>query len=166
MQKYTYIYQIPIDAMITDAVINDPERLLYKNIYLSLYCKGSKGLFKVCVWEGAGGRTELKYFDPKLMTVTLCLSCSLGLLNRRPRAHSAGCWFFLLHHISIFSGPQTQSGFPRAPSVVCGFPYHISPPTAWNSTGNSLARRIQLNYIIDRRHTIFEIECLIVIKRK
>ena len=101
------------------------------------------------------------------MTVILCLSCSLGLLNRSPRAHSAGCWLSLLHLISIFSGPQTPSGFPRAPSVGCGFPYHISTPTVWNSTGNStdplgveliwnrnsiqLARRTQLNYIIVRR---------------
>ena len=71
------------------------------------------------------------------MTVTLCLSCSLGLLNWRPRAHSAGCWLSLLHLISIFSGSQTPSGFPMAPSVGCGFPYHISSPTVWNSTGNS-----------------------------
>ena len=101
------------------------------------------------------------------MTVTLCLSCSLGLLNRRPRAHSAGCWLSLLHLISIFSGPQTPSGFPRAPSVGCGFPYHISTPTVRKSTGNStgplgvelnwnrnsiqLARRTQLSYIIVRR---------------
>ena len=28
-----------------------------QHIYLSLYCKGSKGLFKVCMWEGAGDRT-------------------------------------------------------------------------------------------------------------
>ena len=98
------------------------------------------------------------------MTFTLCLSCSLGLLNQRPRAHFAGCWLSLLHLISIFSGPQTPSGFPRAPSVGCGFPYHISSPTIWNSTGNStgllgvelnwnrnsiqLARRTQLSYII------------------
>ena len=56
--------------------------------------------------------------------------CSTG----RPGVHSAGCWLSLLHHISNFSGPQTPSGFPRAPSVGCGFPYHISsitpPPTA------------------------------------
>ena len=83
------------------------------------------------------------------MTVTLCLSCSLGLLNRRPRAHSAGCWLSLLHLIGIFSGPQTPSGFPRAPSVGCGFPYHMSSPTVWNSTGNSTPT--QLNYIIVRR---------------
>ena len=99
------------------------------------------------------------------MTVTLCLSCSLGLLNWRPRAHSAGCWLSLLHLISIFSGPQTPSGFPRAPLVGCGFPYHISSLTVWNSVDNSsgplgvelnwnsiqLARRIQLSYIIVRR---------------
>ena len=100
------------------------------------------------------------------MTVTLCFYCSLGLLNRKPRAVSAGCWLSLLHLISIFSGPQTPSGFPRAPSVGCGFPYHISSPTAWNSTDNPtgplgvelnwkwnsirLARRTQLSYIIVR----------------
>ena len=85
------------------------------------------------------------------MTVTLCLSCSLGLLNRRPRAHSAGCWLSLLHLISILSGPQTPSGLPRAPSVGCGFPYHTSSPTVWNSTGNSPRTRIQLSYIMVQR---------------
>ena len=84
------------------------------------------------------------------MTVTLCLSCSLGMLNQRPGAHFAGCWLSFLHLISIFSGPQTPSGFPRAPSVGCGFPYHISSPTVWNSTSTPLARQTQLNYIIVR----------------
>ena len=32
-------------------------RLLYQYFYLSLYCKGSKGLFRGCMWEGAGDRT-------------------------------------------------------------------------------------------------------------
>ena len=31
---------------------------------------------------------------------------------------------------------STPSGFPRAPSVGCGLPYHNSSPTVWNSTGN------------------------------
>ena len=42
-----------------------------------------------------------------LMTVTLCLSCSLVLLNRRPRAHSSGpkgpfglMWLSLPHFVS------------------------------------------------------------------
>ena len=54
-----------------------------------------------------------------------------------PRAHSAGCWLSLLHLISVFSGPQTPSGFQTAPLVRCGFTYHNSSPTVWNSTGNS-----------------------------
>ena len=29
-------------------------------------------------------------------------------------------------------------GFPRAPSVGCGLPYHIWSLTVWNSTGNSI----------------------------
>ena len=33
------------------------EDFFRKYMYLSLYCKGSKRLFKVCVWEGAGDRT-------------------------------------------------------------------------------------------------------------
>ena len=86
------------------------------------------------------------------MTVTFCLSYSLGLLNWRPRAHSAGCRLSLLHLISIFSGPQTPSGFPRAPSVGCGFPYHISSlQLSETLLETPLARRTQLNYIIVRR---------------
>ena len=49
--------------------------------------------------------------------------CSTGV----PAAQlSAGWRFSLLHLISNFSGPQTPSGFPRAPSAECGFSYHIS----------------------------------------
>ena len=66
----------------------------------------------------------------KLWPSALCLSRSPGLLNQRPRAHSAGWWLPLLHLISIFSGPQLI----RAPS---GFPYHIFSPTGCNSTGSS-----------------------------
>ena len=51
-------------------------------------------------------------------------------------AHSAGCWLSSLHLISTFSRPQTPSGFLRAPSVGCGFPYHIWSLAVWNSTGN------------------------------
>ena len=49
------------------------------------------------------------------------------MLNRRTSG-PALCWMmaFLLHLISNFSGPQTPSGFPRAPSAGCGFPYHNS----------------------------------------
>ena len=36
-------------------------------MYLSLYCKGSKRLFKVWVWEGVGDRTETGIFWPPLL---------------------------------------------------------------------------------------------------
>ena len=98
-------------------------------MYLSLYCKGSKRLFKVCVWEGAGDRTETANFDPTFMAVSVVSLwfswCSTG----GPGGHSAGWWLSLQHLISNFSGPQTPSGFPRAPSAGCGFPYHISSIT-------------------------------------
>ena len=105
-------------------------------LYLSLYCKGSKGLFRVCMWEGAGDRTETSYFDLHSLWPSRCVFLVLLMLNRRPRAHSAGCWLSLLHLISILSGPQTPSGFPRAPLVGCGFPNHIWSLAVWNSTGN------------------------------
>ena len=98
------------------------------------------------------------------MTVMLCLSCSLGLLNRRPRAHSAGCWLSLLHLISIFSGLQLiRAQRPLRPDVA--FP--TTSRLHWNSTGTGrnstgplgvelnwnrnsiqLAHRTQLSYII------------------
>ena len=48
------------------------------------------------------------------MTVTLCLSCSLRCSTRGLGVHSIGA-------------------FPRAPSVGCGFPYHI-----WSLLSGSL----------------------------
>ena len=51
--------------------------------------------------------------------------CSTG----GPGVNSAGCWLSLLHLISNFSGPQTPSGFLRAPLAGSWFPYHISSIT-------------------------------------
>ena len=100
------------------------------NIYLSLYCKGSKGLFKVCVWEGVG-KTEqnCNILTPTLIAVnevSFWVSwCSTG----GPGVHSAGCWLSLLHLISNFSGSQTPSGFPRAPGPGVAFPTTLSSIT-------------------------------------
>ena len=73
------------------------------------------------------------------MTVTLCLSCSLrcwGLLHRGfPRAPSVGCG--LPYHISSLtlweSAGNCIGGFPSAPSIGCGLPYHI-----WSLLSGSL----------------------------
>ena len=53
------------------------------------------------------------------MAVTLCLSCSLGLLNWRSRGHSAGWWLSLRHLISIFYGSQLiRAQRPLRPDVA------------------------------------------------
>ena len=107
----------------------DERKLLYKNMYLSLYCKGSKRLFKVCVWEWIGDRTETAIFWPPLLWPSaLCLSRSPGLLNRRPRGPL--CWvmaFFTASYQQLLWTLTHQ--FPKAPSGWCGFPYHISSIT-------------------------------------
>ena len=73
---------------------------------------------------------------PTLMAVNvvsfLFSWCSTG----GPGVHSAGCWLFLPHLISNFSGPQTPSAFPRVPSAGCGFPYHICSISVSNSNWN------------------------------
>ena len=146
MQKYTYICWIHTDAMNNrrrqDKKKKQWQRQTQEDFFIIIFtshfiARVRKGCSRFACERELETEHELSYFDPTVMTVTLCLSCSLGLLNRRPRAHSVGCWLRLLHLISIFSGPKTPSGFPRAPSVGCGFPYHISSPTVWDSTGNS-----------------------------
>ena len=96
-------------------------RLLYKYMYLALYCK-------VLWWEGVGDRTETAIFWPPLLwPSTLCLSRSL-MLNRRPRGPL--CWmmaFFTASYQQLPWTPTHQS--PKAPSAWCGFPYHISSIT-------------------------------------
>ena len=66
---------------------------------------------------------------PTLMAVNVVAFSFSWCSTGSPGVHSAECWLSLLHLISNFSGPQTPSGFPRAPSAGCGFPYHISSIT-------------------------------------
>ena len=82
--------------------------------------------------------------------------CSTGAL----RVHSAGRWLSLLHHISIFSGPQfiRASRGPLWPGVAFLTTSCFQLRPIFNSTGRNsncsatpLARRTQLSYIIVRR---------------
>ena len=110
-------------------------------MYLSLYCKGLKRLFKVCVWEGAGDRTELKYFDPHSYGRQHCVFLVLLMLNRRPWGPL--CWvlaFFTASYQHLLWTP-THQGL-KAPSAWCGLPYHcssITPPPALTGTRTQLA---------------------------
>ena len=81
------------------------------------------------------------------MTVTLCLSCSLGLLNRRPRVHSAGCWLSLLHLISI----KLHRGFRGPPRSGVAFPTTSRLQLSGTLLAIQLAHRTQVSYIFVRR---------------
>ena len=70
------------------------------------------------------------------------LSCSLGLLNQRPTAHSARCWLSLLHLISVFSGPQlirAQNPFGLAWLVTLR---PLAPTTLDQSSNHSTPRPV------------------------
>ena len=98
---------------------------------------------------------KLQYFDPTVMTVTLCLSCSLGLLNWRPRDHSAGCWLSLLHLISIFSGPQLIRASRPQGLMWLSLPHTVSNwlELSWQlhwppGTGTQFNWLVELNWVI------------------
>ena len=91
-------------------------------MYLSLYCKGSKRLFKVLLWDGVGERTELQYFDPHSYGRQRCVFLILLMLNRRPGGSI--CWLSLLHLINNFSGPRLTRA-PRAPFTGLSLPHLV-----------------------------------------
>ena len=72
--------------------------------------------------------------------------------------HVRGCWrlnmnfIFWTHcydrHVVSCSpdvGVNSIGGFPRTPSVGCGFPYHIWSLTLWESAGNCPGTQTQLS---------------------
>ena len=110
--------------------ITDEWSLLYKNIYLSLYLQGSKGLCGVLLWEGVGDRTETAIFWPPLLwPSTLCLSRSP---DAQPEAQRPTLLGDLLHLILNFSRPQLI----RAPRPQ-GLMWLSLPHLVYNSISNS-----------------------------
>ena len=136
-----------------DTIINTHAgRLLYKYMYLSLYCKGSKRVTQGLRVRGSWRpNRNCNILTPYSYVRQRCVFLVLLMLNRRPWAHSAGWWLSLLHLITNISGPQTPSGFPRAPSVGRGFLYHISSIFVSNSTATATRTGTQLSYIIVQR---------------
>ena len=122
--------------------ITDAGRLPYKYIPLTLFVSVRKG------WVGFYCERELEIgHNCNILTphsygrhvVSFLFSwCSTGGLG----AHSAG-WSATSYQQFLRS--PNSIGFPRAPSALCGFPYHISLQLAWNSNSTQLARRTQLS---------------------
>ena len=109
--------------------------LMAQNIYLSLYCKGSKRLFKVCVWEGARDRTWTVIFWPPLIwPSTLCLSRSP---DAQPEAQRPTLWvmaFFTASNQHLLWTPIHQGPNPFG-LVWLSLPQLLSN---WNSNSTVL----------------------------
>ena len=122
MLIYTYTCSYRIH---TDAMNNRRAKTYLRKIYLSLYCN-------VCVWEGVGDRTELQYIDPHSYGRQCCVflvlqGCSTGGPGAQGPRGPVLCWMMALFTASYHQlVSKTPSGVSRAPSAVCGFPYHIS----------------------------------------
>ena len=120
----------------TDAMKNRCRKTsLTKYLYLSLYCKGSKGLFKFWMWEGAGDRTELKYFDPHSYGRQRCVFLVLLMLNRRPWGPL--CWvlaFFTASYQQLLWSPNSI----RVPEGPLGRVWLSLPQLVYNSVSNCL----------------------------
>ena len=129
--KYSYIHTYTCSCRIhTDAMNNRRVKILYKYMYLSLYCKGSKRLCVVSLWEGAGDRTELKYFDPHSYGRQRCVFLVLLMLNQTPRGPF--CWvmaFFTASYQHLLLTPIHQGPKPLRPGVAFPTTSHSN----WNS---------------------------------
>ena len=121
-------------------------------------------IWKACVWEGVGDRTELQYIDPHSYGHRRCVflvpqGCSTGGLG----ALSAGCWFSLPNLVT--NGSPNLIGGPKGPfcRVVAFSPTSclllILSSTHWLPVFPEL-------YNSSIAFSIFGMACLIVIKRK
>ncbi len=79
-----------------------------------------KGLHKVCVWEGAGDRTLLKYFDPEFMAVSV-VSFSFSMVTQP----STGFPY------NISSPPQLYSPVCALACLNSSALYYLQTPTRW-----------------------------------
>ena len=125
---HTYIYWIHTNAMITDARTKTQEQLRCRKTSLTTYIPLT---FIARVRKGCSrfACESVLETEHKLHILT-------------PLLWPSRCVFPVL----LMLGSTPSGGFPRAPSVGCGFPYHIWSLAVWNSTGNCFGT--QLNSII------------------
>ena len=97
-------------------------------------------IWKVCVWEGVGDRTELPHIDPHSYGHQRCVFLVLqACSNRSPGAHSAGCCS--LYHILSPTGlvSKLNRGSPGPLLLDTGFLYCILSPTGFQKLTDFLS---------------------------
>ena len=134
MLKYTYIYT----GYIPTQWITDAGRLLYKNIYLSLYCKGSKRVTQGLRVRGSWRpNRNCNILTPNLLAVNV-VSFSFSRAAQ-PMAQGPLCWvmaFFIAsyhHHIwtPTHQGPNGPFGLMwlSLPHIVLSVSNSTGTPT-------------------------------------
>ena len=107
-------------------------------MHISLYCKGSKRLFKVCVWEGVRDRTETAIFWPHSYGRQRCGFLVLPMLNLR--LWGPLCWvmaFFTASYQQLLWTP-TQPGAP----IPFGLVWLSLPNLVYNSVRSLTATSV------------------------
>ena len=115
-----------------DTIIKtDAERLLYKyNMYLSLYCKGSKMVTQGLRVRGSWRpNRNCNILTLTLMAVTLCLSCSPDAQPevQRPTLLGDGFLYCILSATSLVPKLHRGSRGPPRPGVVLPTTARLSP---------------------------------------
>ena len=110
---------------------NDTKIMTQEDFFIKIYtshfiAKVRKGCSRFACERELETEHNCNILTPTLMAGNFVSFLFFWCSTRGPGVHSAGWWLLLLYLISNFSGPQTPSGFPWAPSAGCGFPYHIS----------------------------------------
>ena len=130
-----------------DTIIKiDAERLLYKYMYLSLYCKGSKRVTQGLRVRGCWRSIFWPHYDRQ----RCCLSRSP---DAQPEAQGPLCWvmaFLTASYQQLLWTPTHQGPKPLRPGVAFPTTSRLSSsPTICNSTGTWLPS--WLRYIIIQR---------------
>ena len=136
----------------------DAGKFLYKNICTSHFiARIRKGLLRVCVWEGAGDRTETAIFWPSLLWPSWCVFLVLLMLNRRSRGPL--CWVvasFTASYQHLLWTPNHQSPKPFRPGVALPTTSRLSPSPTLLQLTTQLELQLSwllswLSYIIVQR---------------
>ena len=98
------------------------------NMYLSLYCKGSKRVIQDFTVRGSWRPNRTAIYGRQRCVFLALQGCSTG----GPGAQlSVECWLSLPHLVT--NGSPKLKGPPKAPSAGSSFPYHILSATSLDS---------------------------------
>ena len=114
ISKYAYIHIYIHMQHHNDTQINTSKDFFRKICTSHFIVRVWKGLLRVLLWEGVGGRTELQYIEPHSYGRQRCVFLILLMLNWRPGC-SAFCWVLVFSTTSCHKRVSKSTGGPEGP---------------------------------------------------